>query len=94
MTSHATDGGSERFEYFMLRIHRAPGDEPGQPSGTVERLGTGWKRHFVGGGELLALLRLLDPGPADPGKMRPANSTGNAGEMPTVSAGERTEEMS
>lgn len=44
-----------QFEYFMLRVFRA--DEPPQSIvGQVERLGTGEKRRFETGGELLALV--------------------------------------
>jgi hypothetical protein len=48
--------GSERFLYFMIRIHVPAEDGAGSPSGIIERLGSGQKRRFVGAGELLAVL--------------------------------------
>jgi hypothetical protein len=44
-----------QFEYFMLRLFRAE-ESPQSIVGQVERLGTGEKRRFETGGELLALV--------------------------------------
>jgi hypothetical protein len=44
-----------QFEYFMLRVFRAE-EGPQSIAGQVERLGTGEKRRFETGGELLALV--------------------------------------
>ena len=44
-----------RFEYFMLRVVRGE-ENPQAIAGQVERLGTGEKRRFESGGELLALV--------------------------------------
>ncbi|MBA3316876.1 MAG: hypothetical protein H0T50_02155 [Gemmatimonadales bacterium] len=44
-----------RFEYFMLRVVRREQSSP-SIAGQVERLGTGEKRRFESGRELLALV--------------------------------------
>jgi hypothetical protein len=49
-----------QFEYFMLRVFRAE-ECPQSIAGQVERLGTGEKRRFETGGELLALVTRWPP---------------------------------
>lgn len=44
-----------RFEYFVLRLSRSPGG-PGRLSGVVERLGSGEKRWFETGEQLVRLV--------------------------------------
>jgi hypothetical protein len=59
-------GPATSFAYFILRMRRAsPTDSQGF-SGVVERLGTGDKRSFESGDELLRLLNSLA---RDGGKM-------------------------
>lgn len=52
--------GAERAgggaEYFMIRIHPNPDPDPPVIAGAVEHLGTGEKRAFGSGEELLRLL--------------------------------------
>lgn len=52
--------GAERAgggaEYFMIRIHPNPDPDPPVIAGAVEHLGTGEKRPFGSGEELLRLL--------------------------------------
>lgn len=54
---------TDSFEYYMVRIHRSDGD-PRQVTGHVERLGTGEKRRFGSGEDLV---RLVAAWPADEG---------------------------
>ena len=44
------------FSYFMVRIQRADAARPAAVSGVIERLGTGEKRSFADGTQLLELL--------------------------------------
>lgn len=44
----------ERFEYYMIRLARSAG-EPGRVAGLVERLGSGEKRSFDTGEDLIRL---------------------------------------
>ncbi|MEO6055839.1 MAG: hypothetical protein ABIQ49_03290 [Gemmatimonadales bacterium] len=46
--------GSARFDYFMIRISQRDG-EPARVAGLIERLGTGEKRSFESGEQLLDL---------------------------------------
>jgi hypothetical protein len=46
---------SERFEYFMIRITRTDKD-PDRVAGLVERLGSGEKRSFETGDQLLHMV--------------------------------------
>ncbi|HEV2146436.1 MAG TPA: hypothetical protein VGR37_03380 [Longimicrobiaceae bacterium] len=49
----------EQYSYFMLRIRRTASERPGEPpelEGLVEHLGTGEKRPFLSGEELLLLV--------------------------------------
>lgn len=58
MTTHAPDGEggvSERFEYFMIRLTRSP-VEPDRVAGLIERLGSGEKRSFDTGEQLVRLV--------------------------------------
>jgi hypothetical protein len=48
-TDHA-----DRFDYFMIRLSQRDGEPEGM-TGQVERLGTGEKRSFETGDQLLAL---------------------------------------
>lgn len=43
-------------EYFMIRIHSNPDQDPPAIAGAIEHLGTGEKRSFGSGEELLSLL--------------------------------------
>lgn len=79
MTKHAPDaeGGTvERFEYFMVRLTRSA-HEPDRIAGLVERLGSGEKRSFDTGEQLVRLVGggfTIDP------NMQPATDDGNAGQ--------------
>lgn len=46
---------SERFEYFMIRVTRSDKD-PDRVAGLVERLGSGEKRSFETGDQLLRMV--------------------------------------
>jgi hypothetical protein len=46
---------SERFEYFMIRLTRSDKD-PERVAGLVERLGSGEKRSFETGDQLLRMV--------------------------------------
>jgi hypothetical protein len=46
---------SDRFEYFMIRVTRSERD-PDRVSGLVERLGSGEKRGFETGDQLLRMV--------------------------------------
>ena len=50
------DAKLTRFAYFMIRVHNVTDAGPRSVSGLVERLGTGEKRSFQDGEELLGLL--------------------------------------
>jgi hypothetical protein len=50
-----TDGAPERFEYFMVRVTRSA-HHPNRIAGLVERLGSGEKRSFDTGEQLLELV--------------------------------------
>ncbi len=65
---------SERFEYFMIRLRRSDKD-PERLAGLVERLGSGEKRSFDTGEQLL---RLVSGGFADGAKMQPVSGHRNA----------------
>lgn len=45
----------DSFEYFMVRVRRSA-DDPGVLTGQVERLGTGEKRAFLTGSQLIRLV--------------------------------------
>jgi hypothetical protein len=49
------DGATQRFEYFMVRVTRTP-HQPERIAGLVERLGSGEKRSFDTGEQLLRLV--------------------------------------
>jgi hypothetical protein len=50
------EGGlHQRFEYFMVRITRSAG-EPDRVAGLIERLGSGEKRSFDTGDQLVRLV--------------------------------------
>ncbi len=58
MSSHSPDESgvtSERFEYFMIRVTRSDKD-PERVSGLLERLGSGEKRSFETGNQLLQMV--------------------------------------
>jgi hypothetical protein len=57
MTHEPEDEGGvpERFEYFMVRLTRSP-REPDRVAGLVERLGSGQKRTFDTGEQLVRLV--------------------------------------
>lgn len=48
-------GVAERFEYFMIRLTRSA-SEPDRVAGLVERLGSGQKRSFDTGEQLVRLV--------------------------------------
>ena len=59
MTTHEPDGEGgvpERYEYFMLRVTRSAHD-PERVAGLVELLGSGEKRSFSSGEQLVRLVR-------------------------------------
>jgi hypothetical protein len=49
------DGAPERFEYFMVRMTRSV-HRPSSIAGLIERLGSGEKRSFETGEQLLRLV--------------------------------------
>lgn len=57
MTTHGPDSeaGIERFEYFMVRLTRSA-IEPDRVAGLIERLGSGEKRSFDTGEQLVRLV--------------------------------------
>jgi hypothetical protein len=72
----------ERFEYFMIRLTRSDKD-PERVAGLVERLGSGEKRSFETGDQLLRMVggwfafsTNLQPasGPRNPGDCQPTSS--------------------
>lgn len=70
MTTMRTAEGRESggFSYFMIRLHHEASESAGDVAGIVERLGTGEKRTFANGRELVALVSgwpaLMPPGAA------------------------------
>ena len=81
--THAPEHGSEvaeRFEYFMVRLTRSPHD-PDRMAGLIERLGSGQKRSFDTGEQLV---RLVGGGFAVELNMQPTNGDRNAGEGHTT----------
>jgi hypothetical protein len=77
MTTHEPEGEGgvhERFEYFMVRITRSS-REPGRVAGLIERLGSGEKRSFDTGEQLV---RLVNGGFAPEFNMQPAEGRRNA----------------
>jgi hypothetical protein len=74
---------SDRFEYFMVRVTRSEKD-PGRVAGLVERIGSGEKRSFETGDQLLRMVGgwfafnlNLQPttGHRNPGDAGPTNSS-------------------
>lgn len=57
MTTHQPDGddGIGSFDYFMIRLTRSD-REPNRVAGQVERLGSGEKRSFETGEQLVGLV--------------------------------------
>lgn len=53
--SNVEDGTLERFDYFMVRLCRTA-REPNRMAGLVERLGSGEKRSFDTGEQLVRLV--------------------------------------
>jgi hypothetical protein len=49
------NGKPERFDYFMVRLSRSAG-EPDRLAGLIERLGSGEKRSFETGEQLVRLV--------------------------------------
>lgn len=87
MSQHPPDEAhgtpSERFEYFMIRVTRSDKD-PERVAGLVERLGSGEKRSFETGDQLLRMVGgrfefslNLQPstGHRNPGDPGPTNSS-------------------
>ncbi len=62
--------------YFMIRIQRT-GSDPRAISGAIERLGTGERRTFQDGEELL---RLVSSWPGASSKMQAGQGAGNLAE--------------
>lgn len=80
-------GTSQRFEYFMIRLTRSDKD-PERVAGLVERLGSGEKRSFETGDQLLQMfggwfafsLNLQPaPGHRNPDDRAPTNSSPGSG---------------
>jgi hypothetical protein len=68
------DDGTERFDYFMVRLSRSD-RVPNRVAGLVERLGSGEKRSFETGEQLVRLVG----GWATPDlKMQPGTIDGSA----------------
>ncbi len=77
------DGAPERFEYFMIRLTRSD-KAPDRVTGLVERLGSGEKRSFDSGDQLL---RMVGGWSAFSLNLQPATGLRNAGEYdPTKSS--------
>jgi hypothetical protein len=77
MTTHEPGGEGgvhERFEYFMVRITRSA-HEPDRVAGLVEQLGSGEKRSFNTGEQLV---RLVGGGFAPDFNMQPVENGRNA----------------
>jgi hypothetical protein len=53
---------SERFEYFMIRLSRSD-KHPERMAGLVERLGSGEKRSFETGDQLIQMVGGWSPAP-------------------------------
>lgn len=67
MDTHLPDtDGSTRFDYFMIRISQRRGD-PERIVGLIERLGTGEKRSFETGAQLLKLVAAWQAGHSNMG---------------------------
>jgi hypothetical protein len=73
-------GVSERFEYFMVRLTRSSRD-PDRVAGLIERLGSGQKRTFDTGEQLV---RLVGGGFAPELNMQPTDGDRNAVEGHTI----------
>ena len=73
-------GAPERFEYFMVRLTRSPHD-PDRVAGLIERLGSGQKRSFDTGEQLV---RLVGGGFAPELNMQPTDGDRNAVEGHTI----------
>lgn len=87
MTAHGPDGeggASERFEYFMLRLTRSA-LEPDRVAGLIERLGSGEKRSFDTGEQLV---RLVGGGFALDLNMQPTTGYRNASQTQMTSSPE------
>jgi hypothetical protein len=69
---------ADSFEYYMVRIRRSAAD-PRRVTGHVEQLGTGQKRGFESGEDLV---RLVAAWPADEGSLA-RNRSGSAGQPGT-----------
>ena len=54
--AHAPALVAPSFAYFVIRLGRAPG-EPERLFGVIERLGSGEKRHFDSGEQLMGLVQ-------------------------------------
>ena len=82
MTHGPEDKGGvvERFEYFMFRLTRSPRD-PDRVAGLIERLGSGQKRSFDTGEQLV---RLVGGGFAPELNMQPTDGDRNAVEGHTI----------
>jgi hypothetical protein len=83
------EGIPERFEYFMLRVTRSAHD-PDRLAGLVERLGSGEKRSFDTGEQLIRLVgggfpvnANLQPGTAHRNTGQPDNPGSSLGEGST-----------
>jgi hypothetical protein len=77
MMTHEPEGNGgvpERFEYFMVRITRSS-REPSRVAGLIERLGSGEKRSFDTGDQLV---QLVGGGFAPEFNMQPAEGRRNA----------------
>ena len=81
--SDGDDGTPERFEYFMIRLTRSE-KAPERVAGLVERLGSGEKRSFESGDQLLQMVGgwfasglKLQPstGPRNPDEYAPQKSS-------------------
>jgi hypothetical protein len=85
----AEEGGTpDSFEYYMLRLTRSARD-PDRVTGLIERLGSGQKRTFDTGEQLV---RLVCAGLALDLNMQPGNDDRNATEgdttVPSLGVGE------
>jgi hypothetical protein len=82
MAHEPEEGGgvAERFEYFMVRLTRSPRN-PDRVAGLIERLGSGQKRRFDTGEQLV---RLVGGGFAPELNMQPTDGDRNAVEGHTI----------
>lgn len=71
-----SEGQDTGFSYFMIRIQRPGPARPATVSGVIERLGTGEKRSFADGAQLLDLLGSWSDG----SKMQVPTEAGNGAE--------------